>query len=754
MFTVNEDMSILCTRGDCCHFPVTAMIDGEAYSFKSGDVVRCKIFRKKDCESVVLQRDFVVEAPSDSVEITLSGDDTKFGGVINKPTDFWYEIELNPDTEPHTIRGYDENGPLIFRLYPEGKDVDGEDIEVVGKKTLQELVDYALEHTDAAAKAYATEAANSAGRAESAAQNALDHAKHAKESQEYAATAVMQCSRYVLRAESAAEAAENAAGGGGNITVDDVKPFRFTVTKNGKNYTSSATYEEINEILTAGNRIVICEYEGRELPFVGFFGSLGLVFYTNAFAPNIRITLLEAGGVALRTESKPVTVVSVLDYDAVGDGKADDTDAIQEALYAAEELGLPLYFPCGTYLVSSTITTHTRAADADKQAKNLQIYGDGFGSVIKTTEDFDGDYVFYLDVADAQPRSLWVHDFAINLNADVSGIYFDEIGMKGIVENLWINHLYDKDPTDTNHRAGIECRMATVVTFSRIKIQGNRKRIGSGHENIGIICHGSWSNTFTDCDIIFCKWGIYLNSGSDNTIENCRVDENEYGIYQNSTADTLNYMPETRAYPADGSNGIIHRGTFRNLTIRNNRFERNNQYAIFLAAYSVGADTYMYNAQVTIENNDFSGLGADIAFQTSARDVFRKAIHLYQCKGVVIENNAFAGKPYDESNEESMSQILSGSKVDDLTIRSNVAVSNPLVDGTIVKTSPKISADLLNYKFGKWQPKSLAEQGIVDDIEADQSTRDRWRSEIGNINAALEELHAYAQSLVSGGAAE
>lgn len=36
--------------------------------------------------------------------------------------DYWYEVELNPETEAQTIIGYDEDGPKIFRLYPEGDD--------------------------------------------------------------------------------------------------------------------------------------------------------------------------------------------------------------------------------------------------------------------------------------------------------------------------------------------------------------------------------------------------------------------------------------------------------------------------------------------------------------------------------------------------------------------------------------------------------------------------------------------------------
>lgn len=138
MFVYNDDLSLFVTRGDCCQFPVT-------HEFHSGDVVRFKATRKKDCNTVVIQRDFLVEEDTDSFMISLTGDDTKIGEVISKPTDYWYEIELNPDTNPHTIIGYDEDGAKVFRLFPEGKDVDAEDIEVVGHKTLQELVDYALE---------------------------------------------------------------------------------------------------------------------------------------------------------------------------------------------------------------------------------------------------------------------------------------------------------------------------------------------------------------------------------------------------------------------------------------------------------------------------------------------------------------------------------------------------------------------------------------------------------------------------------
>ena len=141
MFILNDDNSIYATRGDIVFFSVTAKDDitGEPYIFQVGDVVRIKVFGKKDAENVVLQKDFPVYAVSDSVEISLTKDETKFGDVISKPTDYWYEIELNPFDAAQTIIGYDEDGAKVFKLFPEGADIeayvpDPEDIPVVDEK--------------------------------------------------------------------------------------------------------------------------------------------------------------------------------------------------------------------------------------------------------------------------------------------------------------------------------------------------------------------------------------------------------------------------------------------------------------------------------------------------------------------------------------------------------------------------------------------------------------------------------------------
>lgn len=124
MFKINDDLSIYLTRGDAAVFNVAVDAGGEPYTFQPGDVVRIKVFGKKSCDKVELQKDFPVTEATDSVEIMLTSQDTKIGELVSKPFDYWYEVELNPNTHPQTVVGYDEDGAKVLRLFPEGKDVD------------------------------------------------------------------------------------------------------------------------------------------------------------------------------------------------------------------------------------------------------------------------------------------------------------------------------------------------------------------------------------------------------------------------------------------------------------------------------------------------------------------------------------------------------------------------------------------------------------------------------------------------------
>ena len=121
MLAIHDDNSIYLTRGDIASIQITALnSSGEEYLFKNGDIVRFSIFEKGRYDNLVLRRDVKVTTETKFVSINLSGNDTKIGELINKPKQYWYEVELNPDAAPQTIIGYDNNGPKILTLFPEG----------------------------------------------------------------------------------------------------------------------------------------------------------------------------------------------------------------------------------------------------------------------------------------------------------------------------------------------------------------------------------------------------------------------------------------------------------------------------------------------------------------------------------------------------------------------------------------------------------------------------------------------------------
>lgn len=140
MFELFDDMSIYVTRGDGLYFDFYANNGGKNYKFKPGDVLQISVAVKKDMSTVVLQKRFPVEDYTEKVRIYLTKRDTRIGGVISKPTDYWYQIRLNPDDEtPQSIVAYDEDGPKLFRLFPEAEEINEpdpapEDIPIVDQE--------------------------------------------------------------------------------------------------------------------------------------------------------------------------------------------------------------------------------------------------------------------------------------------------------------------------------------------------------------------------------------------------------------------------------------------------------------------------------------------------------------------------------------------------------------------------------------------------------------------------------------------
>jgi hypothetical protein len=125
MLDVINERDIEVTRGNIMPLTVTALNkDKSEYEFKNGDVIRFKIMKAKDVNNIMFQKDFEVSEQSFETEIIITANEMKIGEVSSKPIDYWYEIELNPDTDnTQTIVGYEkEKGPAILTLLPEGGD--------------------------------------------------------------------------------------------------------------------------------------------------------------------------------------------------------------------------------------------------------------------------------------------------------------------------------------------------------------------------------------------------------------------------------------------------------------------------------------------------------------------------------------------------------------------------------------------------------------------------------------------------------
>lgn len=143
MIDIEKDNTIHIHKGDRAFFGLRAKdkITGEPVTFKAGDVVRIKVYGKKNVSNVVLQKDFLVETPSEEVIIYLDSNDTSFGGNINTEKEYNYEVSRDPDTtDEDTIIGHFKEGPVSFWLYPEGaefsknEDVNPEVIPAVDDK--------------------------------------------------------------------------------------------------------------------------------------------------------------------------------------------------------------------------------------------------------------------------------------------------------------------------------------------------------------------------------------------------------------------------------------------------------------------------------------------------------------------------------------------------------------------------------------------------------------------------------------------
>jgi len=658
MFVVNEDNSIYATRGDIVFFSVTANDNGEAHQFQAGDVLRVKIYEKKAADKVVLQKDFPVLEATESVEIFLTEEDTKLGEVISKPKDYWYEVELNPYDNPQTIIGYNEDGATVFKLFPEGDDIpefvpDPEDFRVMDDEldmtSTRPVENQAVARAVVSLRGLAEDTAEGLAIEKARFDNLIseDNTTVSKILVYMAYTTENTKAKVDAHIESDGARASikvnhreaNFLVGGSNMDVfiipKECRPINTGLihTEDGMEY--SINYDTTRESyvlnLKAQDDVTYAPGEARTVTFSYALGDYELKDVRVGADGKIYPTAGEAVRAQFETMKAASAAVTPQMFGAVGDGKADDTEALQNMVdYAAQE-SKRIFLQSGTYLISKTIVCDF------SESRMLEFIGCGQKSRFVVADDFDGDKAFAFYVKPTNHRNLDVGNFEVVLTKSVSGIYFNEIGMSAVIHDIFIDGSWEDGDSETAY--GIYTHTATVAEYRNNKIIG----VASG-----MVFDVSHSVHIDKCDISFCKYGVVLSGGSNISIMRCRIDENVVGVIQNSS-DTI--ATEHRPYSFNG--------TFVGLTISDNRFESNSYASILLIAYANG---YLANNGVNIERNYFTGLTSE-----------NSGIAMARCVKLRIAENSFKGT-------ETAVPIRSLGSLIKVELKSNTCVINP--DGT------------------------------------------------------------------------
>jgi hypothetical protein len=257
------------------------------------------------------------------------------------------------------------------------------------------------------------------------------------------------------------------------------------------------------------------------------------------------------GAVATTVQAKLRETISVKDFGAVGDGVADDYDAIMAAInsatYQGTYIGGPyragpsIYFPPGIYYIGQTIEIK----------KRVTLFGDGSGmaygdaAILKFPEDTIGIIIQAINTTGETTETSSTSGAA----SLIRGLAFYSLGgtddtkhaiwMRGraTIENCYIENF----PGDGYH---IE---ATAGGGGATEGNANSWRISNGRVNdcggSGLYVDGADANAGM-CDGLDSSsnggWGIWDTSFLGNTYVGCHTAANTLGGYKTDNANAQN----------------------------------------------------------------------------------------------------------------------------------------------------------------------------------------------------------------------
>lgn len=367
------------------------------------------------------------------------------------------------------------------------------------------------------------------------------------------------------------------------------------------------------------------------------------------------------------TLADTVETVNVKDFGAVGDGEADDTRSIQDAINSAK--GKTVFFPKGTYSVREIILRDNTSLKGEQTViqsgkegrKLINLYG---RNVTIADLTFDGQ------------------------NKVLNGIFIN-MGSENVrIQDTVIQNFSTSNPNLDNHPLPVG-----------IRIVGNTKNITIDNTIVKNIYSKVRVKSSGDH---YVARGIFLMPYSVKKPE--KAPQNI--IIQNSTFDGIG--------PKDDGDGINVQNFKQKvtLTIKNNRFENNHKRAIkiqdpgaiisgntiinsfnnnnYYDTYDVPDNYDMYSAisvyanDVVIEDNEIKGIGS-----------FSAAIDIDSAQNVTVKNNTIENGIDSRYNLNPLIRINNvgnrAKAISDITITDNslkncsngVYFSSPIRNATI-----------------------------------------------------------------------